>query len=96
MAETSATTTPEESTPVLASDLHSQSLKDGENLVTSDNNSVILRVASPRKGSDGQTYWDSVPQTFISGFQTADGRIAIDVFGQQVWLFAKTNKANSG
>ena len=95
MAETSAIT-PEDNQPVTATNLHSQSLKDGENLVTSDNNSVILRVASPRKGSDGQTYWDSVPQTFISGFQTADGRIAIDVFGQQVWHFAKTNKANSG
>lgn len=79
---------------VTSSDLHSQGLKTGENLVTSDNGSVILRVSTPRKGSDGNTYWDSVPQSFVSGFQTENGRIAIEILGQQVWLFAKTNEAS--
>lgn len=78
-----------------ATSLHSQGLKDNENLVTSENGSVILRVATPRKAEDGNTYWESVPQGFVSGFQTSDGRISIEMFGQQVWLFAKTNKANN-
>ena len=78
---------------ITSSDLHSQSLKSGENLVKSDNGSVILRVSTPRKRSDGHTYRDSVPQSFVSGFQTENGRIAIEILGQQVWLFAKTNEA---
>jgi hypothetical protein len=84
----------EEEAIITSSDLHSQGLKMGENLVTSDNGSVILRVATPRKGTDGKTYWDNVPQNFVSGFQTENGRIAIEMFGQNVWLFAKTNEAS--
>ncbi len=79
---------------ISSKDLHSQGLENGENLVTSEKGSVILRVATPRAGDDGKTYWESVPQSFVSGFQTADGRIAIEILGQQVWLFAKTNKAS--
>jgi len=79
---------------IKSTDLHSQGLKAGENLVTSGKGSVILRVATPRKGDDGNTYWESVPQSFVSGFQTSDGRIAIEILGQQVWLFAKTNGAS--
>jgi|TARA_B110000211_G_C13739799_1_gene404034 hypothetical protein len=74
-------------------DLHSQGLKASENLVTSNNGSVILRVSTPKVGTDNNTYWETVPESFVSGFQTADGRIALEVFGKSLWLFPKTREA---